>query len=196
MLENNENIEIIKEILYEESTRQMLNVHQNASVKEGVNTVSVWKWLAAASVIALLSIIGFNFMNNSVVDTSALIAEVYTFPVINKSRGTEINLVDSYIKELNAKQYLEVLNRLPSEGLSEKDQFYKANMFFALNKFEQANQILDNTNWSDDYYIEESNWLKFLIAYDLRDGSAAILKNNLNPAYSIKAEALLSKVKQ
>ena len=196
MLENNENIEIIKEILYEESTRQMLNVHQNASVKEGVNTVSVWKWLAAASVIALLSIIGFNFMNNSVVDTSALIAEVYTFPVINKSRGTEINLVDSYIKELNAKQYLEVLNRLPSEGLTEKDQFYKANMFFTLNKFEQANQILDNTNWSDDYYIEESNWLKFLIAYDLRDGSAAILKNNLNPAYSIKAEALLSKVKQ
>ena len=195
-MENNENIEIIKEILYEESTRQMLNVHQNASVKVGTSSVSVWKWLAAASVIALLSIIGFNYMNNSIVDTSALIAEVYAFPVINKSRGAEINLVDSYIEELNAKQYLEVLNRLPSEGLTEKDQFYKANMFFALNKFDQANQILNNTNWSDDYYVEESNWLKFLIAYDLRDGSVATLKNNLNPAYSIKAEALLSKVKQ
>ena len=196
-MENKENIEIIKEILYEESTRQMLIGQQGASVSTGAdtNSVSVWKWLAAASVIVLLSVIGFNYMNNPVVDTSALIAEVYSFPAINKSRGAEINAVDSYVTELNAKQYLEVLNKLPSEGLTEKDLFYKASIHFALNKFDQAKEVLDNTNWSDDYFVEESNWLKFLIAYDLSDGSAATLKNNLNPVYSIKAEALLSKVK-
>ena len=196
-MENKDNIEVIKEILYEESTRNMLTGQQSASVSTGANikTIAVWQWMAAASVIALLSIIGFNFMNTSNLNTSALLAEAYSFPAINKSRGAEINTVDTYVKEINAKQFQEVLNKLPSEGLTEKDQFYKASMYFALNKFDEAKQILYNFKWSDDYYVEESNWLKFLIAIQNNDSSAETLKAELNSVYTLKAESLQSKLK-
>ncbi len=157
--------------------------------------MSIWKLLVAASIVVLLSIIGFDYLSSSNVDKSSLIAEVYEFPSINKSRGAVVNIVDDYIEEITTGQYKDVLASLPDESISEKDKFYKASMHFALKDYDKAKDILDNASWSDDFHKEESFWLRFLIAYQEDDTSLDEYKNQLNADYRVKAEQLLAKSK-
>lgn len=189
-MENEDKIEIIKDILYEESTRSML-LGQSDTLDNNVNQPSsIWKWVAAACVIAFATFIGYGLLNDNSHDRALLANRYHEFPIISKSRGAEQNIVDDYLAQINSKEFDVVLPLLEGSDLSEKDQFVKALMLFEMEKFEDAKKVINAINWSDPYHIQEVNWLHFLINY-IQNESLDGMVDKLSAEYKLKAEKLL-----
>lgn len=193
-MENKDKIEIIKEILYEESTRKMLLQQEQIPVTSGSNQTSssLWRWLAAAAVIGIVSLIGLNIFNNDHEDRALLAYNTHEFPLITKSRSAEQNIVDSYLSEINEGQYESVLPFLNVEDLTEKDKFVKALLLFRIGEHKKAKQLITSTQWTDAYHQSELDWVLYLIAYSNNE-SLDQLESQLSSKYLSKAKELLSK---
>lgn len=180
-MENNDNKDVIKDILYEEST---LKVLQQTSVSKGDR--AIYKWLAAAIMIGLIVTIGFNFLNDSAQERAAIAYKSYDFPVVSKSRGADINIVDKHIVNLANGNYMEVLSLLDKDNLSEKDKFVKAVLLFRTQKYREARILITETKWKDSYHQSELNWVLYLMAY-IEQEPLEKYEKNLSTVYRSKA---------
>lgn len=190
-MENKDKIEVIREILYEESTRKMLLEQQiSAAGNEDRSTsYTFWKWLAAASIIGILFIIGYNQLNDGSQSRAQTAFKVHEFPLVSKSRGANQNIVDSYIEDVNQKRYSEVLPLLEGADLSEKDKFVKVLMLFRTGEYENAKKIINGTNWKDPYHKTEMDWVLYLISF-IQDFPLDQFENRLSSEYKAKAAKL------
>ena len=191
VLENKDNIEILKEVLYEESTRKMLLEQQDILLTNVTAKPSFarWKILVAASIIGIVSLIGFNMFNGGSEDKVLMASRLHEFPVITKSRSAQLNIVDSHLDEINQGRYGNVLPLLDKENLSEKDKFVKTLLLFRTGKLTEAKQLISQTQWEDSYHQRELDWVLYLIAYSL-DEPLDQLENKLSAEYRLKASKL------
>ena len=184
-MENNDKINLVKDILYEESTQRLLK--QTVVVK---SIYPVYKWLVAAAVIGIASLIGFNMLNSDSQDRALMAYNYHDFPVITKSRGAQQNIVDSHLADINQDNYETVLPLLKGNDLSEKDKFVKALMLFRLGEYAKAKKLITSTQWKDPYHQSELDWVMYLMAYVSGD-SLVNLESTLSNAYQVKAKKLL-----
>ena len=194
MLENKDKIEVIREILYEESTRKMLLEHQDVAVESDfkVKSFVLWKWVAAASIIAILSIVGFNLLNDDSENRAQIAFNNHEFPVISKSRGTSQNTVDNHLEDINQQNYAIVLPLLDGNDLSEKDKFVKALILFRTGKYQDAQSLINATDWTDSYHRAELDWVLYLIAYTL-DEPLERVESSLTEKYKVQARKIAKK---
>lgn len=194
-MNNKDKIEkIIKDTLYEESTRRMLLSAEDQVQQKGISKYI--KYLAAASVIAILAIVGLLQMGGDAIDRSMIAQEAYEFPTINKSRGAENHIIDLYLTDIADGKYSEVLRQLNKENLTEKDQFAKAHLRYITKDLEGAKSILSEYQWEDEYYQEEAQWLLFIISYSsgADKQSLTAMAEQLSSAKKSKAMSLISKL--
>lgn len=151
---------MVKEILYEESTRRLL---QQSAVVKSINPV--YKWLVAAVVIGIVSLIGLNIINDDSQERALIAYKYHDFPAIAKSRGAERNIVDEHIIEINQGKFQAILPLLDGKDLSEKDKFVKVLMLFREGEYDKSKQLISNTQWEDSYHRSELDWVVYLIAY-------------------------------
>jgi hypothetical protein len=127
---------------------------------------SSWLSKVAAFIgLLLFAYFGSQLLQDNASNRMAKVDEVYEFPVFTKSRSNIINKIDPLLNELNTGQYQKVLPLLSSDSLSEADLFAKIHIYFKLDSLQRAKQLLANTSWNDEYYIQEVKWLEFLIEY-------------------------------
>lgn len=152
---------IVEDLLYEAAARKTLNATK--SVQSPKRLILAVASIAAAIVIFLMAYSSFN--DSRLFDQrNDLIAQHYEFPVVTKSRSLQKNIVDDYISELKNKDYKFVLSKLNTTPLSEEDSFVKAHLLFSLGSIDEAEKLISQTNWKDDYIRNEATWLRFLIA--------------------------------
>ena len=188
MEEENKIEKAVKELLYEQALRERL---QNIERKKKVNFYLLSS--VAALFILLVGYFIINGMLNKDIDRNNVIVQNYEFPTISKSRSSEINIIDSFIPELNLKNYEYVLSKLNRDSLSEKDLFAKAHLYFVLDSLDISKDIIQTNSWLDTYHKSEIDWLLFLIEY--KEGKSKNdlmeLSKSLVAPYKGKAEEML-----
>lgn len=181
---------MIKEIVYEESTRRMLDRQQVASPKP----TAWWKYTAAAVVIAILALVTFTYMGDDHSE-DLIVDRYYEFPLISKSRGAESHIIDQYLTELRAEEYQNVLDQLEGKQLSEKDTYAKVNLLIATGSIDEAEKLIRETRWQDEYYQAEIRWLQFLIAASRQSPDLRDMIQDLPKHYQDQANAIMKEWK-
>ena len=177
----------MKDILYEESTRRLL---QQTAVVRDINPM--YKWLVAAAIIGFASLIGFNMLNDTNQDRSLMAYSMHDFPMVSKSRGAEQNIVDNHLLDINQGNYETVLPLLIGDNLSEKDKYVKALMLFRVGDHDAAKELITSTQWEDPYHQSELDWVLYLIAYS-SDQPVDQIETKLSSQYRLKAKELSNK---
>lgn len=192
MEEKNKIEQAVKELLYEQALREKL---QKIDSSKRFNFY-LFSSIAALFVLLIGYFIIQTLLNNEV-DRTGIIAQNYEFPVIAKSRSSEISLVDGFIPELNEKQYDLVLKKLYIDSLSEKDQFVKANILFVMDSLNESETIIKANTWNDPFYKKETDWLNFLIQFKkgASKNELIVLSNLIQTPYTEKAKLMLSQLR-
>jgi len=184
---------IVEDLLYEASARKYLKENKSGKKKPIVR----YLMMAAAAIVLALFIVKLPMGN---ADTSRLAAleEVYSFPVISKSRSAQTAIVDQHISELNTGNYEFVLDKLAVESpLSEKDAFVKAHIFFEQRKYKELRSHLQSYVFKGQYYKDEISWLTFLINF--QEGQTREQLNSsihtLTQQHQKKAKRLLDSIR-
>lgn len=181
---------IMKDLLYEKAARVHLeNLKPPMSNKFG--------WVSAAAAILILTFGAiFFFQNNNTSNNTAIADAHYVFPTITKSRSAEKNIVDDYIPELAKKNYAEVLAALEGKQLSQRDEFVMVHLLYSLQKFDASSELINNGNWTDEYFRDEVLWIDFLISFRQAESDDQIESklSKLSPKYTVKAKKILERV--
>ncbi len=190
-MENEIKENIIKDLLYEHSSRKILV----AKAKQNKTKIFVLR-AVAAGLITVMTLVGTQYYLNKAVDRNDLVASLYKFPNISKSRSADFSQVDRYITELNNKEYQLVLQNLYNDSLSEKDLFVKTNLFYQLDSLENVKQIIESYKFDDPYNKDQIGWLDFLVSYKSGEnkGNLKIKLDGLSKDYQPKAKILLDKI--
>jgi hypothetical protein len=186
------NIEnIVKDLLYEHTSRKMLN-----SLNQKNNIPSLFVKILAIAAMFTIAYFAFNITSSSSIDKNQIASNFYEFPTISKSRSGETHVIDDYITDLNSSNYKKVLGNLENKYLSEKDLFYKANIYFQLDSLNEAAKIIELSEWNDEYYQSEINWLYFLIRIKQGADKAELHKiiTTLTISNQSKAKQIMSQI--
>ena len=100
MLETDKLENAVKDLLKEHSARHMLY----SLDKKKKSRILFLLSLAAIFVLGIFYVT-FGIFSTSSVDRLALASNSYEFPSVAKSRSADINIVDSYLADLDAKKY-------------------------------------------------------------------------------------------
>lgn len=188
---NNNKIEnIVNDLLYEASARKTIKKSQSKVIKLNVKILS-----AIAAGFLLMSSVYFLLKTEQVNSYQDYAIEAYEFPLISKTRSAESSIVDDYLTEVNAQKFDAVLPKLSGNQLSNKDLFVKSNILFANGQLQECRKLLDSVNWQDTEYIDDTNWLKFLLAYSDSEDKLSLQEKlgNLNSKHQRQAMILMSK---
>ncbi len=186
------NEKVVEDLLYEASARKHLTKKQQAAK----NPIIKYLLGAAAAAAVILAFFMLDFPSgNSMEQRMALIEEVHAFPVVAKSRSSQVSIVDNYLVDIQAENYKKVLDKLYGSTLTEKDAFVKAHILFEVGKFNEAQEFLEPYVFKDAYYKEEKQWLLFLIDFQKGNVSEKLIKrlDSLSPDYKLKAQGLLDR---
>lgn len=192
MEEENKIEQAVKELLFEQALREKL---------QKIDNRKRFNFYLLSSIAALfVLVIGFfiiQILLNKEVDRTGIIAQNFEFPDIVKSRSSEFSLVDSFIPELNKKQYDLVIKKLYKDSLSEKDQFVKANILFVMDSLNESETIVKATTWNDPFHKAETDWLIFLIQFKKGTSKNELIRLSklLQTPYTEKAKLMLEQLK-
>lgn len=191
MLETDKLENAVKDLLKEHSARQMLY-----SLNKKKKSRMLFLMSLAAIFVLGIFYVTFGIFSTSSVDRFALASNSYEFPSVAKSRSAEINIVDAYLADLDAKKYKSVLSHLDEPVLSEKDLFVKANIYYTLDSLDKSLYIIENTQWEDELNKAEIDYLHFLIQFRKGAGSEKLiaLSKTLDENYKKMAEELILKL--
>jgi hypothetical protein len=183
---------IIEDLLFEAASRKTLQAKNK--------TIALKRYISyAVAAILVLGIIAFSGILNFQDDSDFrqnLVAESYTFPKISKSRSEQINIVDSYIDELNTQKYLIVLDKLDNSNLSEMDSYVKSHLLFKANKFKECKALINAIDWEDEFLESDVNLLLIYIAAQSGEGPLKLkqMLSKLNDSDLYKATELINKI--
>ncbi len=183
---------IIEDLLFEAASRKSLQAQTKAFTLKRYISYAV----AAILVLGIIAISGLlNFQDGSDLRQD-LVAKSYTFPKISKSRSGQINIVDSYINELNAKKYSLVLEKLHNSNLSEVDSYVKSHLLFKAKKYEECKALINATEWEDEFLESDVNLLLVFIAAQSGEEPDELKKMlaKLNDSDMFKATEFINKI--
>lgn len=123
----------------------------------------VYAGLAAAATLAIL-IFGYTLLSRSSSYGTDLYAQAYQFPTITKSRSASEHRIDQYLSEIRTGDYEKVLQAWQDAPTTDKDAHAKAYLLLESGQIDNASTIVESYAWEDEYYVEEAQWLAFLIA--------------------------------
>lgn len=181
---------IIESMIYEEAQRRRL---LGDSVSIPSRKSRIIKIVGLAASIAILAFAGSQLFKTNTPDRSTLASEVYSFPTLDKSRSNSI--IDRYIDQINQKQYLATLDSIRGKNLDDRSSYVAMHLYYAIDSLEQAQNLATNTPFQDDQYLEDAQWLHFLIEYRAGADKELLtsLSEDLEEKYKIKAIALIDK---
>ena len=195
--------EFAKEVAFQNNLKTVIVKEERDIVKQQLqdfeaeenSTFNYRKWLVAATVVVLLGLSGFLYLNRSI-DTERLYAENFepyrnvVQPIV---RGqTQTDLKTKAFTAYETKNYtkaLEHFNELLKENPDETIAFYKANVLLKLNKTEDAIVIFKNNLKTPDSLDAKNNW--YLALAHIKNKNVENAKDQLS--HLIKSESTFKK---
>ncbi len=177
--------EHIKDYLYEEGARRMLLKRAKAKKIRQLSFLAI-----AASIILLAAFIFLKPYNKD--NRDAIVLNYYEKPILSKSRSLDQSGINAYSEFWNKGDYEKIIKDFKGLELSERDQFYLAHAYFNSNQLEKSQQLILSNQWTDEFYIEDLEWLNFLI--ELKKRTENISQDRLSPEFKEKAQKILQEL--
>lgn len=199
--------EFAKEVTFQQSLQKVIAKEEYTTLKthlqsleKGNNSINYKKWLVAASIVLLLGLSSFWFLNS---DTSISPQDLYAQnfepyrnvikPIVRG--GMDDTLETTAFTAYETKDYekaLTLFNKLLDVNDSEITKFYKANVLLQLNKVEDAIAIFkQNANLKDEWKSKNSWYLAlaYLKVDDIENAKKELeaLANNQNNTFKVAA---------
>lgn len=185
--------DILKEILYEVSTEDMLRAYSRRKRRRRI--------LLGFVFIVVICVISFwlhNRTSSVLEERKQWVVELYQFPEFVASRGATPSIVMENADLLEAKDYDKLLAIISSSSSIEpEDLYWKAHLEYELGYHTDAVESIADYPISSTGY-EDMLWLKFLIDYEsgLSRNELTRTYEDLSAEYQRKAFILLERLKK
>jgi len=193
-VKEDKNTQVIKDILYERSTREMLlNTPQQSRM------LPFYKKIAAVAAVGILAFLIYQLNGPSADITSqrmAMAQEMYELPQFNKSRGVSTSVIDNNLSTYYNQNWNTLIPILAENHENEKDAFALVNIYYSNGDLSKAQSLIKKYDWSDEYNLEQVAWLDFLISFRKGESVKALVKKAdiLSIDYKEKAYTLIAEL--